>query len=517
VRGRFGRSTLVRVDLAGGAVSEIPVEGIAEEAWPVWSHPRYSPDGRRIAALLHRDGRWRLVVLPAEGGPATDLGIDGAVTPPAWSLDGTRIFVTAEANGVWNLFELDLDGSASRQRTRVSGGAFSPAPSPDGRAVFFLEMTAAGVNLRRLDLAAAAPSPAATESELDAYPLLPPSRAAVLPAARVAPVPASRAYRLWETQTIRPFVNFGLGPDGNSVQLGLDADDVLGRLHGFAAGSMGDAAGPRGGALAAAYRGLPVELSAHVFSAIEKPGRQSLIARPEFDQERRGGYLEAAWKRSLRAGGVRIAAGGGATDVLAFSEGRHLVRALGTVAADLAWRRTRGRSGLGISADARGSIGSTDGASWRQLAGGLRLAGILPWFTLAGSAHAGDTRGAPSRFDVFAIGGAPSTVLPPGLDRNRIESPALPADVQVGRRFTAFRAELVVAPIPLVLYGEWLRAWSSEEPDYVRVAGVEVRLERLVPAEFRRTLTLRLGIARILSETPRFRSTRAYAHFVYRP
>src|SRR5262249_5390379 len=161
-------------------------------------------------------------------------------------------------------------------------------------------------------------------------------------------------------------------------------------------------------------------------------------------------------------------AGGGGTDVHAFSEGRHFGRVLGSFAGELAWRRTRGRSGFGLAADALASIGETHGSSWRQVAGGLRLSRILPSATLSGSA--------PARFDVFAIGGAPSTILPPGLDRNRIEIPALPADLQVGERFTAFRAELSTAGLPLVLYGDWLRAWNGGEarPDYVRVAGGEL-------------------------------------------
>ena len=131
----------------------------------------------------------------------------------------------------------------------------------------------------------------------------------------------------------------------------------------------------------------------------------------------------------------------------------------------------------------------------------------------------GDTGGSPTRFDVFAIGGGPSTILPAGLDRNRIENPALPADVQIGERFTAIRAELAAGGVPLVFFGEWLRAWDRGDPrpDPVRVAGAELRLERLIPAEFDRTLTFRLGIARILSEAPRIRATRAYAGLVYRP
>jgi hypothetical protein len=169
---------------------------------------------------------------------------------------------------------------------------------------------------------------------------------------------------------------------------------------------------------------------------------------------------------------------------------------------------------LGVSADFAGTAGSTDGRGWTQGLAGARLSGISPWAALAGSAHFGGTGGEPGAFDVFAIGGAPSTILPPGLDRNRIEVAALPADLQVGERFAAYRAELLLAPVPLVLYGDWLR---TGDLDFIRVAGAEVRLERLVPAEFGRTLTFRLGIARVLSEEPRIRSTRAYAHFIYRP
>jgi len=533
VRVRYGRSALVRVDLEGGVVSEIAAgakENGGGEEWTVWSHPRLSPDGTRIAVLRHRGGRWRLVVVPLQGvvggvvGGNDEIALPGSpVAPPAWSADGTRLFVTADASGIWNLLEIDVaKGGAARRRTRVTGGAFSPAPTPDGRTLYFLAMTSKGVDLRRLDLSSAPPSEAPlgeTETETEAFPLLPRANPPIVPAPATAPVGASRPYGLGAAPTIRPFVNFSLGPDGNAVQLGLDGDDVLGRLHGLAAASIGDAAGPRGGTIAAAYRGLPVDLVAQLFSAIEKPGRQSLVERPAFDQERLGGYAAAVWSRVLPAGRLRLEAGGGGTDVHAFSEGRHFGRVLGSFAGELSWRRTRGRSGFGIAAEAAGSAGATDGSSWQQLAGGLRLSGILPWATLSGSARLGDTYGTPSRFDAFAIGGAPSTILPPGLDRNRIESPALPADLQVGDRFTAYRAELSVTELPLVFYGDWLRAWNGGDPrpDFVRVAGGELRLERLVPAEFGRTLTLRLGLARVLVEDPKIRSTRAYAQFIYRP
>jgi hypothetical protein len=517
VRGRFGATELVRVDLANGETRKIPASLGSDEAWPVWSHPRVSPDGRRIAALLHRDGRWRLVTLPVDGGEVHELRLPGApAAPPAWSADGSRLWVTTDASGIWNLAAIDAGGTGFEERTRVTGGAFSPAPTPDGTAVFFLELTAKGVNLRRLPLSAPAPAPlerpAVTSLLLprEAREPSPPLPAAISPA---------RSYRVWDSQAIRPLVNFSVGPDGNAVQLGVEGADVVDRLHWLAAGSIGDAAGPRGGTVAAAYRGLPVVVSLQLFSALEKPGRQSLVRRSELDERRSGGYLGLSWGRPFFGGRVHVEAGGGATRVRAFADGEDFDRYLGSGRAKLALRRTRGRSGFGVDLDMTGSFGNTAGASWRQFAGGARLTGIVSFASLSASARLGDTGGSPTRFDLFSIGGASSAILPPGLDRNRIESPALPAAVQLGDRFEAYRAELLLEAVPLVLYAEWLRAWSGGQirPDLVRVAGAELRLERLIPIELPRPLEFHLGIARLEGDTPRIRATRFHASLVYRP
>ena len=112
----------------------------------------------------------------------------------------------------------------------------------------------------------------------------------------------------------------------------------------------------------------------------------------------------------------------------------------------------------------------------------------------------------------------PSLLFPEGLDRNRIRSPALPAAVQLGRSVEGYRAELAAAEAPIAVYGEWMRAWSGDtRPDFVRAAGAEVRLDRLVPAEFGRRMDFRVGGAWITSETPRISAARGYALLVYRP
>jgi hypothetical protein len=509
VRNRFGASALVRVELSSGEIEGIPATVPAGDPWRVWSHPRVSPDGRRIAALLHREGRWRLAMLPSAGGAVDEIVLPGSPSSaPAWSPDGARLYVTTDASGIWNVASVDLSSGAASELTRVTGGAFSPAPAPGGRDLFFLSLTSQGVNVNRLALDGVTPI----------APVASPPNTAAAPPFTEEPVPAPRPYSVWPSFAVRPLLNFSIGPDGDTVQVGAEGDDVLGRLHLFAAGSFGNAPGPRGGGAAAAWRGLPVAVTLQIFSAIEKPGSQSLVERPALDEQRTGGFLGFAWGRPFTGGRVHVEGGGGATRVEALSDGSRFWRSLGSARGALSLSRTRGRWGAGLGLDLTASAGSTDGSAWSQIAGGGRISGVTPWGTLSAGARRGGTGGSPSVFDVFSIGGSPSLILPEGLDRNRIESPALPQAVQLGESFESFRAELSAEAAPVVLYGEWLRAWSAgpPRPDPIRAVGGELRLERLIPSELGRPLTLRLGAAWITSHTPEFRTVRGYAALLYR-
>ena len=325
---------------------------------------------------------------------------------------------------------VDASGASGEELlTRVTGGAFAPAPTPDGKTLFFLDFAGRGVSVRRLALGGAGLS--ALDRPADAYPLLPP-RAVEAARFGAAPVPEARPYSVWPTQAVRPLIDFSFGPSGNTVQPGVDSADVLGRLHLLAMGSFGNAVGPRGGSVAAAWRGWPVALALQLFAGVEKPGNQGLAPRPQFDEERWGGYLGADWARPFSWGRVEARAGGGATDVEVLETGRIFGRTLGSAGGSAAWRRTRDGAGFGFDLDADGSLGVTDGYAWTQWAAGGRAIGILPFASLSAGARYGDTGGRPTRFDDFAIGGASSAILPPGLDRNRIQNPALPADLQVG-------------------------------------------------------------------------------------
>jgi len=530
VRNRFGRSELVRVDLATGRV--VPY-GSASSALQgpreLWSHPRISPDGSRVAVLRHREGSWRLVLLDvrdlrdgrmetAAGGVELAAGA-GVFGPPAWSPDGRHIYVASDASGTWDLAALDVEGGGVRTLTRVTGGAFSPAPEPDGRALFCLQLTAKGIDVARLALSDAA-LPAAAER---LPPLAAPPGRSSSPGGPeplvLAPVPASRPYRTASTSVVRLFSAFSAGPDGQSWQAGAQGSDVVGRFEWIAAGAVGDAAGPRGGFVAAAWLGWPISLRGQIFTAIEKPGSQRLVSRPELDQDRYGGALTAGWEAEAPWGKTRIEGFAGASHVEALASGETFERSLVGGRGRVDWRRFRGRSGLSLTGAAGGAAGWTDGSSWTLGWAEAAAAGSAAGVRLSLSGRAGHAGGSPTPFDLFAIGGASSSVLPPALDPQRVESPALPAAAQLGDRFEGLRAELSGAGFPLLLFAERWRAWSGggPTPEPIRLEGIEARLERLVPLDLPESLSFYAGVARVRSATPRFDSIRGYAGLVYRP
>jgi hypothetical protein len=518
VRVRYGVSELVAVDLASGETRLIP-GGASGDPWRVWSHPRVSPDGHTIAGLLHSSGRWRLVTLPVGGGVLREIALPGSPAgAPAWSADGSRIFAAADREGIWNIEAVDARGAdAPELLTRVTGGALAPAPAPDGKSLFFLEVTAKGVDVQRLALPAQPLAPLTRRPQ--SFPLLPPEPVPVTPFARSA-VAADRRYRLWPSHVVRPVATYSVGPDGNAWQIGVEGSDVVGQLDWLAAGSVGNDAGPRGASVAVSYRGLPVALSAHGFFAREKPGSQRVVRQPEFDQDRVGGFLEGSWWRPFSGGRVRVDAGGGASRVEPLAGGDEIDRSLVSLRARASARRVRGRTGFGFELDGSGSTGWTGGNSWSQFLAGGGASVFLPSVRISAFGRYGDTSGSPTRFDVFSVGGAPSAVLAAGLDRNRVELAALPAFVQTGERVESVRGEIGPSGIPIVLFGERLRAWTpgAGKPDPVRVFGAELRIdERMLPVAFSGELAFYAGVAKVRSSSPRFDSTRGYAGLLYRP
>lgn len=137
-------------------------------------HPRWSPDGRRIAYVRsrHEDGRQdeEVVVVDADSAPQSDGRVLARGAGPAWSPDGRWVAYLHEADGrraLGSIRVVRADGSGdrelfrNRERSTFSRG-WGPYPegvpggrlvwSPDGRWVAFTRGYDPGSSVWRVDV-----------------------------------------------------------------------------------------------------------------------------------------------------------------------------------------------------------------------------------------------------------------------------------------------------------------------------------------------------------------------------
>ncbi len=115
------------------------------------AYPTWSPDGSALAFQSDRDGQWHIWRMPAAGGEPVKLTDgDGMDFQPAWSPDGRFIAYGSFEDGLG----LYVVPAAGGERTRLfEGMALEPAWSPDGRWIYFSTDRTAGpavLNLWRL-------------------------------------------------------------------------------------------------------------------------------------------------------------------------------------------------------------------------------------------------------------------------------------------------------------------------------------------------------------------------------
>ena len=390
VRSRFGASQLVSVDLETGAVTPRTDASIDV----VETHPRASPDGTRIARVAHRGGRWTLLVNNAA------VALPGDPSSPEW-ISNEELVVTVFARGFAELYRVRVDGT-STPVTRTSGGAFEPAPSPDGR-LFFMSLDPDGYVVRALDTLAPAPP-------------LPPSDAALVPA--IPPQPAVPTTFVAQPVTPRPYgigrqelgwvASTNVGPDQQAVELGVRLGDVAGRLDTLLIGSLGRDGGTEGLALASAWRGWPVEVHAHAFHADEDEGLE----------------VRGLWSRRFPQSRLTLEAGA-LSDDLVFANAAFSARQFrGATTFDEALR-------IDVDDDHYRAI-----AAVAYSAGSLRIA--------ARYQRDGGT--------AVTLGGLASSILPRSAYAHRILDPALPVAVASGDDYDGWRIESTVPGLPFTAF-----------------------------------------------------------------
>lgn len=457
VRSRYGWSQLAEVDLATGEVHALNEPSLDA----AYSHPRVSRDGKRIAYVEHRHGRWSLFVMERGGEPRA---IAADVASPEWS--GDDLVATVLEGGFAELHRITFDG-AHHPLTRSEGGAFQPAPSPDGR-VFFMALDPDGFVVRVVDGSATAPSPPPYDAAL--VPALPLENPAPSPFATET-VSAPHPYGMGR-QEGNWFIGETAAPRQNATELGLRVGDVIGRLDTLFIASLGRNHGQRGAAIATAYRGWPVEVSAHLFNADDRLVKRSGL-------ELRGSWSAQTSLLSFRADAGVLA---GKPLDLGFAGAGMLVRQVLA-----AWRA---EEEVHLSGEA-GSLRHYRGVGRASLRRGR--------FSIGGRYEHDEMRGG----EVIDVGGAMSSILPLSAIPNRVFDPALPIGTLAGRMYDGARVETNLPVFPATIFYQRHRT----ERGSVSLAGLQFTFgSAAMPILRYPGLDVTAGVARILDEPLRNRT-----------
>jgi len=139
---RYGGSSLFYLSSNGGGDGLWRFEnGQATEVWrgidgSLFEPPAVSPDGRRVAVILRKQGKRTLHMFSAEGGDVRPLAPAIDVTSAAsWSPDGNWIVAGGIDDKGQGLFKIPVDGEATRRI--ANGTASNPVWSPDGSIIVY--------------------------------------------------------------------------------------------------------------------------------------------------------------------------------------------------------------------------------------------------------------------------------------------------------------------------------------------------------------------------------------------
>ncbi|MBI2570309.1 MAG: hypothetical protein HYV63_25180 [Candidatus Schekmanbacteria bacterium] len=210
---------LVLVDVSTAEVTALT----HEEPGVVFGTPRWSPDGSRVAVDARRGKNQDIEIFDNRGALVeTLLPGDASEAGPIFAPGGGSLFFTSNPQGISNVYNLDLETRALRRVTNEVTGAFSPAPSADGKELAFVRYGAEGYDVHVLELAAARGGDAAALE-------VPAARVGIgsgtLPAATTAQEYPVHSYRSARTLLPRFWLPAG-GSDEDGTQLGATTQGV---------------------------------------------------------------------------------------------------------------------------------------------------------------------------------------------------------------------------------------------------------------------------------------------------
>lgn len=118
-------------------------------------HPRWSPDGTRIAYCDRRHGKGEIYLIDADGSRLERLTRNTAPDlRPHWSPDGRWIAFKSDRDGDTQVYMMKADGSDVRRLTNLEKGVGEVSWSPTGHQIVFTGHEDGRQQIYRIDVEA---------------------------------------------------------------------------------------------------------------------------------------------------------------------------------------------------------------------------------------------------------------------------------------------------------------------------------------------------------------------------
>jgi hypothetical protein len=143
-----GKSRMILYHLDSGLIEPI----VWTDSETIFSHPRWSSDGKSIVVSGWKKGLTGLFLLQMDQKKMTPLLLDHFMNlTPVWLPNGENVVFSSDRSGIYNLYSLNLESRAFSQLTHLLGGAFTPEVSPDGAEIIFSGYHSRGFDLYKMN------------------------------------------------------------------------------------------------------------------------------------------------------------------------------------------------------------------------------------------------------------------------------------------------------------------------------------------------------------------------------
>ncbi|MFQ5705131.1 MAG: protein kinase, partial [Gemmatimonadales bacterium] len=143
----------------------------------IFHHPRFSPDGRRVAVDIARGGKRDVWIQSLDQGTLTRVTFEGNANDPIWTPDGRRITYASAQSGTRGIYETSADGSGTPDSLLTVAGSNTTAGfwTPRGdRLIAIADAPSSGLDLLILERDSPNAEPLVATPFDDAHPALSP-------------------------------------------------------------------------------------------------------------------------------------------------------------------------------------------------------------------------------------------------------------------------------------------------------------------------------------------------------